>query len=170
MLYASQCVREHKLTKAERLAIAAAALTVLTLIAMSQFVSSAQQAPLQPGFGYAITAVNQAEAAGATRAEIAPLVNLLNNALELDHEAQQTLDQSARTQLLSQVDQILTTVENQAKMLTAASSQRTQSNHLFSYVVGVLAALVGTIVYALAALTYRKYRIKRTLQMRIRAK
>lgn len=120
---------------------------VLMLVAVNQFPSSAQPtSSLQSGFGQAITAVNQAEAAGATQSEISPLVDLLNNALELNQEASNlpTNQTDQRNALLSSASQILTNITNQANYLTTTSTQRTHTNKITTYVTGLVLAVVGT--------------------------
>jgi hypothetical protein len=128
--------------------------------------------PLQPSFGQAIVAVNNAEAAGATPNETVPLVAMLNRALELNEEASSlpTNQTDQRNALLSTVNQILTNVTNQANDLTTTSAQRTYTNTIMTYVSGIAAAVVGTFAYVFGVEFYQRYRIKRTLQMRIKAK
>lgn len=128
---------------------------------------------LQPRFGQTLALVHQAESAGATSGEIGELVALLNKALELNGEAVKlTAPEEAqkRAELLAQVDQILTTVENRAAELTSVASQRSYTNRVLSYVWGAIAAVLGTIVYAFTLSFYREYRIKRTFQMRVTRK
>ena len=66
-------------------------LTTAILVAVTMIrpldLSAQISQPLQPSFGQAIVAVDNAEAAGATPNETAPLVSLLNKALELNQEA-----------------------------------------------------------------------------------
>jgi hypothetical protein len=128
---------------------------------------------LQPRFGQALVLVQQAESAGATPSEIAELVTLLNSALELDQQALRLTSQSdaqKRADLLAQADVILTSVENKAAQLQVVASQRTRTNTMLAYVYGVIAALLGTVAYAYGGAFYRKYRTKRTFQMRISPK
>ena len=117
-------------------------------------------------------AVNNAEAAGATPNETAPLVTLLNRALELNQEASSlpTNQTDQRNALLSSVNQILTNVTDQANDLTATSAQRTYTNKIVTYVSGIVAAVVGTFAYVFGVELYQRYRIKRTFQMRVRRK
>lgn len=146
-------------------------MTILTLhlpIAVSETTDT-----LQPGFNQAIVELRDAQSAGATPSELSEPVALLNKALELNREALKlsTSDEaSERTELLAQVDQILTTVENQAIQLTAVSSQRKSMNEFLTYLSGAIAAILGTIVYASAMSLRRKSRIKRTFQMRVSRK
>jgi N-acyl-D-aspartate/D-glutamate deacylase len=152
----------------------AGALVVLALIAVQPFTATSQTiGTLQPGFGQTIAALHRAESAGATSSEIAELVALLNRALELNGEAlkMSTPDQTQKqADLLGQVNQILTTVQNRAAQLTALASHRSYTNRILTYVSGAVAAILGTIVYAFAVSFYQKYRIKRTFQMRVTRK
>ena len=142
---------------------------LITIIILSTHYSRAQLNATS-GFGQAIVAVNNAEAAGATSNETAPLVVMLNKALELNQEASSlpTNQTDQRNALLSTVNQILTDVTNQANDLTATSTQRTYTNKIMTYVSGIVVAAVGTFVYVFGLEFYQRYRIKRTLQMRVR--
>jgi len=150
------------------------ALALLALIAVQPLTATSQiTATLQPRFGQTLVVLHQAESAGATSSEVAELVALLNRAIELDGEALKlgAPDQAQRrTELLAQVNQILTTVENRATELTVVAYQRSQTNRILTYVWGVIAAIIGTGAYAFAVSSYQKYRIKRTFQMRVTRK
>jgi hypothetical protein len=150
------------------LAIATLAVTVLPILAISQ-----STVTIEPGFAGALGAVRQAETAGATPNEIAALAALLNKALELNSEALKLTapgDANRRTELVSQVDQILITVQSQAHDLTTLASHRSSTNKALTYLSGILAAFVGTILFGFTVSFYRAYRIKRTFQMRITRK
>jgi len=136
-------------------------------------VTSQTLGPLEQRFGGTITALHQAETAGAAPTEIESLVTLLNRALELNDQAMKlnTADETQRrTALLAQVNQILTTVEDQTAELTVVASQRTYTNKILTYAGGVVAATLGTVGYAFATSFYQKYRVKRTFQMRVTRK
>ena len=155
-----------------RLAIAAAiviaAVALVPLVAISQTATT-----IEPGFGPALVAVRQAESAGATPNEIASLVALLNKALELNEDALKLNgpgEAQNRIELISQVDQTLITVQGQATDLTALASHRSYTNKVLTYVGGIIAAVVGTVLFAFTVSFYRNYRIKRTFQMRITRK
>jgi hypothetical protein len=155
-----------------KLATAAAililAVTLLPILAISQ-----PNQTIEPGFAGTISAVRHAETAGATPTEIAALVVLLNKALELNGDALKlnaTSDANKRTQLISQVDQMLSTVQSQAQNLTTLASQRSRTNKILTYAGGILAAFIGTILFAFVVSFYQAYRIKRTFEMRITRK
>lgn len=148
-------------------------LTISILIAVTmispQYPLAQINQPLQPSLGQAIAAVNDAEAAGASPNETAPLVTLLNKALELNREASSlpTNQTEQRNAILSSANQILTSVANQANDLTTTSAQRTYTNKILTYVTGLVLAVVGTFAYVFGAEFYKRYRIKRTLEMRV---
>jgi len=151
-------------------------LTIAILVAVTMISSLYPLAqinqPLQPGVGQAILAVNNAEAAGATASETAPLVTLLNKALELNREAVSlpTNQTEQRNAILSKVNQILTNVTNQAYDLTTTSAQRTYTNKIITYATALVLAVVGTFAYVLCVELYQRYRIKRTFQMKVKAR
>lgn len=144
-------------------------LVILSLMMIKPFAAQAQTTgTLQPDFSQAIVALHLAESSGAAPSDVSGLVRLLNKALELNREALKlnTPDESKRTQLLTQVNQILSTVKNQSASLTVASSQRAYSDRVFTYVGATIVAIVGTMIYAFGVSVRQKYRIKRTFQMK----
>jgi hypothetical protein len=147
-------------------------LTVFIILA-SPFVSSQTLPTLQPGFGQALQAVQNAESAGASPSDIANLVSLLNKALDLNREALMlngTDDSQTRAYLLAQVNQTLTAVQTQATQLETNSSQKSYMNRMLNFVWGAMAAVVGTVVFAFIISFRKRYRIKRTFHMRISLK
>ena len=148
------------------------AILITTIVVTPHYSDAQLDPPLQAGFGQAIAAVNSAEAAGATPNETAPLVALLNKALELNQGASslRANQTGQRNALLSSVNQILTNVTNQANDLTTTSAHRTYTNKIITYVSGIIAAVIGTFAYVFGVEFYRRYQIKRTLQMRVRRK
>lgn len=158
------------MSRKSRLLVGVLAFIVMTSVAVGEFSGAGQSNDTQPGFSQAMIYLNNAEAAGATQAEVAPLVELLNNALDLNVSAQQTSDPTIRMRLLNQENQTLVTVENQAKILTTVAAQRTRMSRLLSYVGAAIAAAIGTILYACGVTLRRQYRIKRALRMRFRVK
>ena len=150
-----------------------AAVILIAVIMITPFYGSAQiSLTLQSGFGQAITAVNNAEAAGATPDETLPLAALLNRALELNQEASTLpLNQTGEhDRLISSANHVLANVTNQANDLTTRSAQRTYSNKIITYASGIIIAVLGTFGYVVAAEFYQRYRIKRTFQMKVKRK
>jgi hypothetical protein len=150
-----------------------AAIVILAVALVPILAISQSNGTIEPSFAGGLGAVRQAETAGATPNEIAALVVLLNKALQLNEDALKlnaTTDANKRTQLISQVDQILTTVQGQAQHLTTLASQRSRTNKILTYIGGILAAFIGAILFAFIVSFYRAYRITRTFQMRITRK
>lgn len=140
------------------------------LVAANSVAVMSQSGEFQPRFSRVFAMVRQAEANGATPNELRELVAILNRALELNEEAlklTQSNEAQRRTGLLVQVDQMLDTLEGKASQLEAVASQRTFTNKVLAYVSGGIAAFLGTLAYAYGTSFWRKYRIKRTFQMRI---
>jgi hypothetical protein len=139
----------------------------------AQKVTSASQLTeeLQPQFSRAFALVRRAEAAGGTREEVAGLVLLLNKALQLSEEATRLPSSEAqRAALLAQMNEILGKVETEATRLEVTASQRTFTSRVVAYVSGGIAAFLTTLAYASTVRIWRRYRIKRTFQMRISSK
>jgi len=167
-------LNESQLRRIQNKLAVVGVLVVLALVAIQPLAVTSQTTDsLQLRFGETIAMLHQAESAGATPSEIGALVALLNKALELNGEALKLTapdEVQRRAELVAQVDQILMTVENRAADLTALASQRSYTNKVLTYVWGAIAAVLGTILYAFTMSFYRKYRIKRTFQMRISRK
>jgi hypothetical protein len=148
--------------------------TMLILLAVHSNTSTYLRAnQIQPGFSQAITQVRLAESAGATQTELAELLTSLNTALDLNEQALKLTspnDAQRRAQLLTQVDSMLSDVQTRAVALQTVASQRTRTNTVLAYVYGGIAAAVGTFAYAFLFAFYRRYRIKRTFQMKVTAK
>jgi hypothetical protein len=133
-------------------------------------VASQSTGQLGPRFNQVILQVHKAESAGATKDEVASLVALLNRALELNEQALQLKGAEGtqkQVQLLTQVDEILGTVQHEAAQLEVVAAQRTFTNNVLTYVSGGIAAILATIAYAYGLSFWRKYRIKRTFQMKV---
>ena len=146
---------------------------LIAIIMITPFYGRAQiSLTLQPGFGQAITAINNAEAAGAYPNEILPLVALLNRALDLNQKAStlQLNQTGEHDQLISSANQVLANVTNQANDLTTRSAQRTYSNKIITYASGIIIAVLGTFAYVVTAEFYQRYRIKLTFQMKVKRK
>jgi hypothetical protein len=147
------------------------AITIGLLVSSSPAnVASQSTGQLEPRFNQVIVQVRRAESAGATKDEVGNLVRPLNRALELDQQALQLTgpeDAQQRTRLLAQVDEILGTVQSDATQLELVAAQRTFTNNAVAYLSGGIAAILGTIAFAYGLSIWRKYRIKRTFQMKV---
>jgi len=147
---------------------------LLILVAVHSNTSTYLRADeIQPGFNQAITQVHLAESAGATQSEINELLKTLNKALELNEQALKLTspnDAQRRAELLNQANVLLNDVQTKAGALETVASQRTRTSTVLAYVYGGIAAAVGTFAYAFLLAFYRRYRIKRTFQMKVTAK
>jgi len=159
---------DFRLGNIRRLLILIMCTTLLTVSVAT--VRSQTTGSFETGLNEALKAVRRAEAAGATSQEIAQLVGPLNVALNL-HEQALKLSGSNRTvgaqQMSAQIEAILQDVESRANQLTSVASSRTSMNTTKNYTLGVIAALIVTLAYACCISLWRKYRVKRTYQMRI---
>ena len=151
---------DDSMSSTPRLIILLSALILLLMIFRAAIVSSQTVDQLSPGFSQALAAVRGAEAAGATPAEVAPLVALLNNALQLNG---QTANASSQAQVANQ----LATVQSRAAQLQSLASQRTFTDNVISYLSAGVGAVVATVLCVYCLSYWRKYRVKRTFQMRI---
>jgi predicted PurR-regulated permease PerM len=146
-------------------------LAISLLFLIHPFLVSSQAGDeLQPGFNDVIIGVHRAESAGATANEVSDLVGQLNKALELNEAVSQLTganDAPKREALLSQLNGTLNALQGKAAQVEATASRKTVSNRILGYVSGAIAALLGMVVYALGTIFWRRYRIKRTFQMRV---
>ena len=147
---------------------------LLILVAVHSNTSTYLRADeIQPRFNQAITQVRLTESAGATQSEITELLTTLNKALDLNEQALKLTspnEAQRRAELLTQVSAMLNDVQSRASALETVASQRTRTNTVLAYVYGGIAAAVGTFAYASLFAFYRRYRIKRTLQMKVTPK
>lgn len=160
---------ERRMALVRRLLLVLSTAILFLLVLRATIVWSQTVDELQPGFGQALSSVRSAQMAGGTPNEIAPLVSLLNKALELNDQAANS-DSQTRSQLQTQISQQLATIETQAGQLESIASQRTFTNNVISYLSGGVGALMATLAYAYGLSFWRKYRVKRTFQMRISKK
>ncbi len=159
-------IRTRVAAVAMMLALAALIVGQAMLAANSQ---SNDQA-LQPGFNNVLLLVRHAEEAGATPTEVAPLVAGLNKALGLNTEVSalnQPNETQARQTVLGQLNGLLDGLGRNATQLESTASQRTLTNRVTSYIGGAIGALIGAILLGYCLAFLRKYRVKRTFEMRI---
>ena len=142
----------------------------LLLSARLVSVTSQPTGELQPKFTQVLAEIHKAESAGATTAEVANLAAPLNQAVQLNNQAlalTRPEDAQKRSQLLGQVDQILNGVQSNATHLQAIASQRTFTNTTLTYIFGGVGAFLATLAYIYGVDFWRKYRMKRTFQMKV---
>jgi hypothetical protein len=132
--------------------------------------SQSNDQALQPGFNNVLVLVRHAEEAGATSAELAPLVAGLNKALEFNVKVSalnQPNETQSRQTVLGQLNGLLLGLGRNATQLESTASQRTFTNKATSYVGGGIGALIGAVLLGYCLAFWRKYRVKRTFEMRI---
>lgn len=110
-----------------------------------------------------------AELSGANPDEMRSLAVQLNTVIGLQDELQNLPPQELgkRAQLSEQINATLTRVDMEANELATRASERTSISHLVAYSSGVVGAVIATVAYYYAALLQRRYRIKRTFEMKI---
>jgi hypothetical protein len=164
-------VDEWQMSRVRRFLIVFAGVVLFLVIFRLGVVGSQPVGQLQPGFNGALSALQRAEAAGATQGELAPLVDALNKALSLNDQLNQLSAQdSNRSKLQAQISEQLNGVETQAAGLESLASQRVFMDRVVAYVAGGVGALVAALAYAYGTSLWSKYRVKRTFQMRISRK
>jgi hypothetical protein len=117
-----------------------------------------------------VAQVRKAEEAGATSGEIAPLVAFLNLAIEMNEQALKLAspeDAQKRVGLLHQANETLEIVQSQASELEITASHRTMTGKIVAYVSGGIAAILATLACAFGLSFWRKYRVKRTFDMKV---
>jgi len=145
----------------------------LSLVAMAVLVQSAsvssQSVNSQMQLSKAIQDVQAAELSGANPDEMRELAVQLNTMIGLQDELQNLSPQELgkRAQLTEQINNTLTKVDVQANEIATRASQRTSINDLVAYSSGVVGAVIATVVYHYGTLLRRRYRVKRTFQMKI---
>ncbi len=146
--------------------------STILVLATNPLVAQSQPETFQTRLNKSLLLVHQAESAGATPGEIGELIQLLNKALEIDDSLHQIApsDQQRRTQLNAQLKDIFDTLETRAVQLETSASKRTLTSKVVAYASAGFAALALTGAYILGLAFWAKYRIKRTLRMRISPK
>ena len=133
---------------------------------------TSQAPPSQPQLNGVIQDALKAEKAGAQPDEMQKLADELNSLLGLEDQLQKLGPQEAdnRSQLLTEINSKLVSVDLQAMQIEVASSHRTMTEHITAYSFGGIAALLATIASYFTFLLLRKSRTKRALQSKIVAK
>ena len=128
-----------------------------------------EQNQAQPDLNRVIQDVQKAESSGATSAEMQALLFQLNYVVELQDQMQNLSpqDTDSRTKNLVQINETLAAVDAEANHIAVISSQRSFFNRLSIYLSGVIGAVLATIACHYSLLLWRKYRIKRTFQMKL---
>jgi len=136
-----------------------AILLTLAILSITLTTVKSQSTGPQSQFNLVIQDVQKAESAGANSEEMQGLVDQLNRVIELQNQNS--------TQNQPEINNALTTIDNEANQIQTTASQRTSINHLTTYATGFIGAILATIISHFAIQFWRKYRIKRTFQMKI---
>jgi hypothetical protein len=144
-------------------------LAVVAVILFAQTASVNSQSPNpQPSLNDVIQDVQRAEASGANQIEMEGLLTKLNNVVTLQNQLQNmNSEDPSRAGLIRQINSELAAVDASANQIQMVASQRTSVNHLFSYSLGVIGAVIATVSSRYGFVLWRKYRTKRAFQMRI---
>ena len=105
----------------------------------------------------------RAERAGALPGEMRKLADQLNSVLVLENQ----LQSGNSSQLLSEINSKLASVDSQSKEIGTAASHRTMTEHFVMYSLGGIAAVLATLFCHYAFLLFRKSRAKRALGLEI---
>ena len=110
-----------------------------------------------------------AESAGATPSEMQGLISQMNFVanLKLRLQSLPPEDTQTRAQLSDEINDTLRSVDAQAIQLKTIASQRTLIDHVVTYSSGILGAAICTAAYHFLMQLYARYRMKRTLRMKI---
>jgi hypothetical protein len=149
-----------------RVLVLLAAIVVISLIAYPTLVKSQSE---NAQLSMTLHDLQRAESAGAKPTEMQKLIDKMNSIIVLQSQLQSlpVQDTERRAQLLGQINATLTSVDSQAIELEATASQRTYMNHVIAYSSGIIGAVIATAAYYYALILYKRYRIKRTFQMKI---
>ena len=119
------------------------------------------------------TLVRAANIAGATNQELSGSVQKLNQALQLLDSADQLGKQgqsAAASSYVQQAEQLLSTVQSDAVALQTKAQNRSQQQKLMTYALAPIMAFLTTLIYYYGGRAYRRYRITKTMNMRVRVK
>lgn len=124
-------------------------------------------------FAAAFKLVHSANLAGATNPELSNLTQQLNAASRLLDEANM-LDKQGRSAdantLRAQAISLLDTIPTQASNLQAQAEQRSFQERALAYLLAPIMAGFVVLAYHYAGKAYWRYRIARTMGMRIKVK
>ena len=146
-------------------------LTALLAIALVTFIMyplvASQSEAIQ--LNQAMQDIRRAESAGAEPGELQKLVDRMNYATQLQMEEQSlpAQDTDRKMKLQAEISSTLTSVDAEANQLEATAAERTYYGHLAAYSIALIGALIATAVYYYGLLFYKRYRVKRTFQMKI---
>lgn len=142
-------------------------------IAFAQATAPTQQLPTQDAqskFLETLKIVQAANLAGASNTELSDSVEKLNQALRLIESANQLEEQgqlSDANNAAQQAQQILSSVQSEALALQEKAQTRTQQQKMLTYVLAPIMAFLTVLVYHYGRRAHRRYRITKTMNMRV---
>ncbi len=156
--------------------VAVAILFLVGIIAFAQATTPKQLPPTQDAQSKlleTVKLVQSANLAGASNAELSKSVEKLNEALRLIESANQLEKQgqlSDANNATQQALQILSSVQSEAVALQEKAQARTQQQRLLTYALAPLMAILTVLVYHYGGQAYRRYRVAKTMNMRVRVR
>jgi hypothetical protein len=120
-----------------------------------------------------VRVVQAANLAGATDAELSDSVEKLNEALHLIETANQFESKgrlSDAHNTMQEAMRILSSVQSEASTLQEKAETRTQQQRLVAYALAPIMAIITMLGYHYGGQVYRRYRVTRTMKMRVRVR
>jgi hypothetical protein len=148
----------------------------MAFLAMAQAPSLQAQALTQDArakFLQTFTLLQAADVAGATNQELSASVQKLNRALQLLNSADQLEKQGqskAAGDNVQQAEQLLNATQSDAVALQAQAQSRRQQQNIITYALAPIMAFLTALLYHYGGRAYRRYRVTRTMKMRVRVK
>jgi len=155
---------------------AVAILFIVWVIAAAQATHPKQALASQDAntkFFETVRAVQTANLAGATNGELTGSVEKLNQALELIESANELEKRgqlSDANNAAQDTLQILVSVQSEALSLQEKAQTRSQQQRLLTYALAPIMAFLTVLVYHYGGQAYRRYRVAKTMNMRVRVK
>jgi hypothetical protein len=149
------------------------ALVATLALVHSSFPLQVTDVQVRSNFAASFKAVQSANLAGATNSELSNLTQQLNAALKLIDNSE-LLDQQGRgadaDALSSQAISLLGAIPTEAANLRARAEQRTAQERLLSYLLVPIIAGLVVLAYHFGGRAHQRYRVARTMSMKVRVK
>ena len=151
-------------------------LFLIVVIAAAQATYPKQGLPSQDAsakFLETVKAVQTANLAGATNNELSGSVEKLNEALQLIESAnalEKRGQLSDAKNAAQEALRILSNVQSEALSLQEKAQTRSQQQRLLTYALAPIMALLTVLIYHYGGQAYRRYRVTKTMNMRVRVK
>jgi hypothetical protein len=120
-----------------------------------------------------VRVVQAANLAGATNNELSGSVEKLNEALRLiesANELQKRGQLSDANNAAQEALQILSNVQSEALSLQEKAQTRSQQQRLLTYALAPIMAFLSVLIYHYGGRAYRRYRVTKTMNMRVTVK